>query len=67
MQIVVVYSLHVNRQFRLSFMELLKLKLKLKVAALNALFYRKLNFFNSNRICPPSSVIGIQEIYSLCT
>ena len=38
-----------------------------QVAALNAQFCRKLSFLNLNRFHPPSSVIGVQEIYSLCT
>ena len=39
----------------------------LQDAALNAQFCRKLSFLNLNRFHPPSSVIGVQEIHSLCT
>ena len=38
-----------------------------QVAAPNAQSCRKLSFFNLNRFHRPSSAVGIQEIYSLCT
>ena len=39
----------------------------LQDAALNTQFCRKLSFLNLNRFHLPSGVIGVQEVYSLCT